>query len=328
MLFLHPNNPAEYQACQIKMDINGITTSFYQDMLVWDFLFLEEMFEEYGSVRFNPIFNGEKIYLGMRDYTQLELSIGDLVAQKLRGGMRDKISKLNEQQKKMHGALTIPENPPLFILRLLSTNPNRENLAEEIIKLRESRAFKRFRKSASECQDMLSSSDLEIRSKASRFIISIEELDLDKSTDYVGLTNKGFDVLDAISQGLSGSIIGPLKQVLELSNDLFKAFSEQPMTALKEFKSTKVDTKSLDEFVQLEFGDNLHADEMLTISYLLGLPISSDDWEKLDATYSVSISQSHYDLNARNLTIVTNPSYTSEDTKNMSRDMFGKDFGN
>ena len=121
-------DPNEWPGCIIDLEILDSLTCYRQEILSYDLIILEEAIRSYGIDRFKPVFPGEHMYLGYRGTEHIELSLADLVPRRLRDSATNKIRELNTQQSGL-GALSLPEIPPIFLVRLLSDNKQQKRFS-------------------------------------------------------------------------------------------------------------------------------------------------------------------------------------------------------
>jgi len=259
----------------------------WQEMLVYDLVFMDTAIHKCGLDHFKPVFPGEHIYLGLREDLNRSQTIADLAVCRLRALVRQKLSQLNDEQVPL-GAVPLPVLPPLFVSRLLTECTNRTEIAATLFRIRKSGPFRRFRKCIGECHKMLQSEDAAQRTRASEVIKLLNQFDFQDKTNTAKLVKHGFNVAKAIAAGLTGGIIEPVQEIFELSSILFKSLSTHALLALNEFSGTKADPVRLDAYFKKNFGDQFDLTERHSVSTLLLLPENARDWQKENVSFEAA----------------------------------------
>jgi hypothetical protein len=269
----------EHPFCCLKCSWPGESLVFFQEMLVYDIVFLEALIHQCGLDHFKPVFPGEHLYLGLRADTNQSQTIADLAVRRLRTLVRKKLSELNEQQVPL-GAMPLPVLPPLFVSRLLSECSDRTQLTATMFQMRKSTAFTRFRECITKCHKMLESDDAADRIKASEVIKMFDEFDFQAKTGPEQWFKNGFKAIKAILSASHGNVTEPVEEIFELSTILFRSLSKHPLLALEEFGTTKASQKKLNAYLQTNFGDQFNLMDLNSVATMLWLPETAKQWSE------------------------------------------------
>jgi hypothetical protein len=179
-----------------------------QEMALLDMFLLEFLIEFGGVERFKPVFPGEQLYLGFRQRALgvpvVSYNFADLAATRVRALVRDDIVRLNKLVAL--GAPPLPVLPPMFVSRVthassepswlsrvFGTSPASHDIVRTLFEIRNSPAVRSFRKWAERCMELLASTDIGSRKRASAAYDKLTTLALE---DDISLEDFGKGVLN------------------------------------------------------------------------------------------------------------------------------------
>ena len=191
-----PGGTAEIRLVRHPMQHPKTRLAIYQEMASMDAYFMEDAIAQAGVEKFKPVFPGEHLYLGLRGrrtpMPRVTQTISDLVKNRLRTAIREKMAKLNVFVSQ--GAPLIPEAPPIYVSRILKDCETGADFIPVLLIIRNSPAFRQLREWMAKCSERSLSPDPAERAKAAAAWQKFTEFPLDKMVDKVEV---GVGVLNA-----------------------------------------------------------------------------------------------------------------------------------
>ncbi|HEX4121862.1 MAG TPA: hypothetical protein VH619_14675 [Verrucomicrobiae bacterium] len=265
-----------------------------QEMASVDAYLMEDAIAQAGAQKFKPVFPGEHLYLGLRESRlpppRITQTMTDLVTNRLRGAIRDKLARLNVFVSQ--GAPLIPEAPPIYVSRVLRDCSTGADFVPTLLKIRNSSALRNLRAWMAKCAEQALSREPSDRIKAADAWEKFTDYPLEKAVDKteaaMSVLNVAIDIAKADVMGVLGEVASPIVNY----------FLSAPFSGIREFGDDKADSSKLESFLTMTFGDNFSRGEMNMISAFLELPGNLKDWADVGAILTASTGRVDASANA------------------------------